>query len=237
MDRYTRKELKQDEFQNIYQEIARYAQDHYKEVLGSAAVVIAIAGIIFGYRAYSEHMQTAANADLGAALRTFDAYVGPQSQGIGLSFTTPQEKYKKALAQFSDLASKYPREKAGEIARYHAGVCQSELGEHAAAIKTLEEAAQTSDANLASLSKLALADEYASTGKLPDAEKVYQSLADHPTLSVPRATALMAMADADKATNPAKSRQIYEGLLTDKDVGSDSLLVSTLKEQISDLPK
>ena len=239
MDRYTRRELKQDEYQNVYQEFERFAKTHYKQILGVVGALIVVAGIGTGLKLYMDRQEAAANADLGAALQTFHAYVGPPSQNIGLAltFTTAREKYKKALTQFSDLARKYPRQKAGEIARYHIGVCQSGLGDHASAIKTLEAAEHTSDANIAALAKLALAGEYASTGKLAEAEKLYQDLADHPTLTVPKATALMALASADRASNPAKSRQIYEGLLADKDLSANNSLVADLKEQLSDLPK
>ena len=239
MDRYTRRELKQDEFQNVYQEFERFARSHYKQILAAVGALILVAGLVAALRLYMDRQEAAANADLGAALQTFHAYVGPPSQNLGLavSFATPQEKYKKALTQFSDVARQYPRQKAGEIARYHIGVCQSELGDHAGAIKTLEAAEHTSDANIAALAKLALAGEYASTGKLADAEKLYQDLADHPTLTVPKATSLMALASADRATKPAKSRQIYEGLLADKDLSANNSLVSDLKEQLSDLPK
>jgi tetratricopeptide (TPR) repeat protein len=197
-------------------------------VLGSVAAV----------KVYQERQSAAANAQLGAALKSFRAYVGgasPDALGGGSqSFATPQEKYKKALAEFSDVATKYPHQKAGEIALYHAGVCQSELGDHAGAMKTLQRAAEASDRDVAALAKLALAGEMVNENKLPDAIKMYQQLADHPTTTVPRATALLAMADAERATRPAQAREIYERL--QKEIGSDQTLASLLKEQIASLP-
>lgn len=237
MDRLTRRELKHDELQSVYQQVEEYAKTHYREIAGAAGAVVIIAGLAVGAKVYLDRQETAANAQLGAALKTFRAYVGPSSTSSfnSQSFPTAQEKYQKALAEFTEVGSKYPRQKAAGIARYHAGLCQAELGDHAAAIKTLEEAARASDPSIASLAKLALAGEYARGGKAAQAEQLYQGLADHPTLTVPKATALMALANAERFSNPAKSRQIYQGL--EKEFASDASLASLLKDEMADLPK
>jgi tetratricopeptide (TPR) repeat protein len=238
LDRYTRRELKHDELQSVYEGFEQFVKTHYREIIGTTGAAIAIVGLVAGLKVYSDRQEEAANAQLGAALQTFRAYVGPTSQSLGFdsqSFPTAEAKYKKAAGEFNDIASKFPRQKAGAIARYHLGVCQGALGDHAAAIKTLEQAEHASDRNIASLAKLALAGEYASTGKVAEAEKLYQDLADHPTLTVPKATALMALANLERASNPAKSRQIYESL--EKEFASDPSLASLLKEQMAELAK
>jgi TolA-binding protein len=117
------------------------------------------------------------------------------------------------------------------IALYHVGVCQALLGDQAAAIKTLQEASQDRDREIAALAEFALAGELVKAGKLPDAAKMYQALADRPTLSVPRATALLALADAYRATQPAQARQIYERV--EKEFGSDPALALAIKQQMA----
>jgi hypothetical protein len=52
---------------------------------------------------------------------------------------------------------------------------------------------------------------------------------------VPEATAELALADAYRATQPAKARAIYEQL--EKKFGSDPTLAQLLKEQIASLPE
>jgi TolA-binding protein len=126
-----------------------------------------------------------------------------------------------------------PRPKAVEIARYQAGVCQSLLGDHAGAIQTLTEASQDHDRELASMAKFALAGELASNGKLPEAAKYFQDLADHPTLSVPKATALLALADAYRDSQPAKAREIYERV--EKEFSSNAPVAEAVKQDISTL--
>jgi len=238
VDRFTRRELKHDELQSVYQEFEQFTRTHYKEILGMTGAVIVAAGLVVGLKVYLDRQAAAANAALGTALKTYRAYVGNLSANTGFdsqTFPTADSKYKMALTQFTAVTRDYPHQRAADIARYHLGLCQSALGDHAAAAKTLEQATHTSDHTVASLARMALAGEYAATGKTADAEKLYQDLADHPTLAVPKATALMALANLERSTNPAKSRQIYESL--EKEFASDTSLTALFKEQISDLPK
>jgi tetratricopeptide (TPR) repeat protein len=239
MDHMTRRQLKQDELRTAFEHYEAFIKDHYKKIITMIAIVLVVLGSVAGVKVYNDRQQTAANAQLAAALKTFRAYVGTASpEALGLdsqTFATPQEKYKKALRQFSDVASKYPRQQAGQIALYHAGVCQSALGDHAAAVKTLERASNASDPNVAALAKMALAGEMVNENKLPDAIKIYQQLADHPTTTVPRPSALLAMADAKRATQPEQAREIYQRL--QKEIGSNQTLASLLKDQIASLPK
>jgi len=220
LDRLTRRELKQDQLRTTFEAFEQFAKTHYREIVTVMSALIVILGLAAGLKLYNDRQDASANADLGAALKTFRAYVGsasPEMLGADSpTFPTAPAKYKKALEQFSEVARRFPHQKA-------------------AAIKTLEEASRSSDQNIAALAKFALAGEYASGVKLADAEKLYQDLANHPTLTVPKAAALLALADADRAAKPAQSRKIYQDL--EKEFGSDAALVADIKEQMSGLPK
>jgi TolA-binding protein len=122
-----------------------------------------------------------------------------------------------------------------EIALYHVGLCQAQLGNQNAAIKTLQEAARSSDRELAALAQFALAGELAKAGKTREATKTYDELASHPTSTVPEATALLALADTYRSTQPARAREIYQRL--EKKYGSDATIAQVLKDQIASLPK
>jgi len=239
MDRMTRHQLKQDKLRTAFEHYEAFIKEHFKKIVAAIAIVLVVLGSAAAFKLYNDRQQSAANAQLAGALKTFRAYVGAASaEAVGpdsQTFSTPQEKYKKALGQFVEVASKYPHQKAGEIALYHAGVCQSALGDHAAATKTLQQASSASDRDVAALAKMALAGELVNQNKLPDAIRVYQQLADHPTTTVPRATALLALADAERTTRPAEAREIYQRL--QKEIGSNKTLASLLKDQIASLPK
>ena len=240
MDRLTRHQLKQDEFRNVFEQFEEFFKQHYREILNATILVVVVVGLAGGLKYYTNRQEAQANADLGAALQTFRAYAGQPAPGAmdpgGPSFATAQEKYKKALGQFQAVVDNYkmiPRPKAVAIARYQMGVCQALLEDHAAAIPTLQEASQGRDPEVASLAKFALASELAKTGKLPEAAKLFQELADHPTLSVPKASALLAQADAYRASQPTLARQIYERV--EKEFAANSAVSQAVKQQIASL--
>jgi tetratricopeptide (TPR) repeat protein len=240
VDRQTRHQLKQDEFRDTLVQLEEYFKQHYKEILNVTIIVVVVLGLAGGLKYYTDRQEAAANTDLGEALATFRAYVGPptpgQSEPSGVTYATAQDKYKKALQQFDAILAKYrvlPRPKAVEIARYQAGVCQSLLDDHAGAIQTLTEASLDHDPEIAALAKFALAGELAKSGKTPEAAKLYQELADHPTMTVPKASALLALADAYRESQPAQARQIYERV--EKEFTSDATVEQAVKQQIASL--
>ena len=242
MARLTRHELKQDEFLTTVEEFENFAKQHYKEIAAVVVVSVLAAGAVFGYRFWAERQESESNALLGTALKTFHTSVGPASanpipglEQSNQAFPTAPAKYKKALEEFSDVVRRFPRQKAADIARYHAGLCQAELGDAGAAIKTLQEASGVSDQSIASLAKMALAGELVKAGKLGDAAKVYRQLQDHPTATVPKATAMLALADAYRQSQPAQARKIYQQM--EKEFSSNTELALTLKQQMESLPK
>jgi len=242
VDRLTRHQLKQDEFRESFEHLEAFLKKHYQDIITVAILVIAEGGAAGGLKYYTDRQEAAADADLGAALKTFHAYVGtpdPSTTGPDMqAFPTAEAKYKKALGQFSAIVQKYrmfPRPKAVTIARYHLGVCQALAGDRAAGIKTLEAVGQDRDREMAALARFALASELVKNGNLPEAAKTYQALADHPTLSVPKATALLALAEAYRDSQPARARQIY--LQVQNEFGADSRVADALKQEMAGLPQ
>lgn len=244
MARLSRHELKQDEFQSTVEAFENFAKQNYKQIILTVAVAILVAGSILGWKQYNARQESAANAALADALKTFNAtaggpapnlFGGAQQQAPASEFATEQDKYKKALSQFRAVVAKYPRQTAAGFARYHVGLCQAALGDSAAAAKTLEAASRDRDRDVASLAKLALAEELARTGKTDEAVKTYKDLASHPSPTVPEATALLGLADVYRASQPGEARAIYEKL--EKDYSGDAYLASVVKEQLATLPK
>lgn len=242
MAHLTRHQLKQDQLKTTFEEFEEFAKNRYKEILTVTAIVVVVVGLAAGLKVHTDRQDAAANLALGTALKTFGAYVGPASFGSlppGLqAFSSAQEKYQKALEQFTEVVEKYsgiPQPKAVGIARYHVGLCQAELGNHDDAVKTLREAGTDSDANISSLARFALAGELVKGGKLEEGVKIYEELASHPTPTVPEAVARMAVADAYRASQPAKAREIYQQL--EQRFGSDASLAQTLKDQVASLPQ
>ena len=242
MDRLTRHELKQDEFRETLDQLEQYLKSHLKEILTVAVLVIVVVGLAGGLKYYLDQQEASANVDLASALRTFQAYVGPPAPGtLGAdseSFPTAAEKYKTAREQFNAIVLKYrmfPRPKAVTIARYHVGVCESLLGNSAAAINTLQEASRDGDREIAALAQFALASEFLKSGKKQEAVTIYQNLVDHPSLAVPRASALLALADSLKDSQPGQARKLYNQI--QKEFGSDASIAEALKQEMAGLPQ
>ena len=242
MDRLTRHELKQDEFRETLDQLEQYLKTHLKEILTVAILVIVVVGLAGGLKYYLDQQEANANVDLASALRTFQAYVGPPAPGtLGAdsdSFPTAAEKYKTARDQFNAIVLKYrmfPRPKAVSIARYHVGVCESLLGNSSAAINTLQEASRDGNREIATLAQFALAGELFKTGRKQEAVKIYQNLANHPSLTVPRASALLALADALKDSQPARARQLYDQI--EREFPADSSIAEAVRQQMAELPQ
>lgn len=240
MAHISRRELKQDQLQTTFEEFEELVKKRYKDIVTVVGILVAVVGLAGGLKLYMDRQEVAANLQLSIALRTFGAYVGPASAGTLMpgmqTFPTAREKYQKALKQFADVVqkfSRYPQPRAVTIARYHVGLCQAQLGDHDAATKTLQEVARDSDRDIASLAQFSLAGELLKGGKVEEAVRLYQELANRPTSTVPEATARLAMADAYRATQPAKARGIYQEL--EKKFSSDPTLAQVLREQIATL--
>ena len=242
MDRLTRHELKQDEFKESLDQLEHYVAAHLKEIVTLAILAIVVVGSAVGMKYYLNQQEINANLDLASALKTFQAYVGtvaPGSMPAGTeSYPTAADRYRAALQKFNAIVAKYrlfPRPTAVGIALYHAGLCESLLGNSASAINILQEASRDRDREIASLAQLALAEEFLKTGKTQEADRIYQNLADHPTLTVPRASALLALADSFKNSQPARARQLYGQI--QKEFGSEPSVAQILREDMAESPQ
>jgi len=242
MDRLTRHELKQDEFRESLDQLEDYLKAHLKEILTAVILVIVVVGSAAGLKYYVGRQEASANMDLSAALKTFQAYVGTVTPGSTPldteTYATSADKYKAALGKFNAIVLKYrmfPRPKAVGIALYHVGICQSLLGNSTGAINTWQEASHDRDREIATLAQFALAGEFLKIGKKQEATKIYENLAGHPSLAVPRASALLAMADALKDSQPARARQLYDQI--QKEFGSDPSVAEAVRQQMAELPQ
>ena len=241
MDRQTRHQLKHDEFKDSIVQIEEYFKQHYKEIMNIAIIVVVVVGLAGGLKYYTDRQEAAANADLGEALATFRAYVGQPTPGQNApgegTYTTAQEKYKKALQQFDAILNKYkmlPRPKAVAIARYQAGVCQSLLDDHAGAIQTLTEASMAHDGEIAAMAKFALAGELVKSGKTAGGCQALSGVGRPPHDD--RAQGKRAAGHGRRLSryrSRRKARQIYEQV--EKEFASNTTVTQAVKQEIASL--
>jgi predicted negative regulator of RcsB-dependent stress response len=216
--RYTRQELKQDKFAETAAGAVHWTVAHRETIISGVialAVLVAVGVGIFWYR---DHLQAAAAQKLGDALVTFNAPVQPEAPSQGnqmLSFSSVADRALAARKQFYGISSEYGSTRAGQWAHYFAALCEVDLGNYAVAEGQLKDVANSRDVEVSSLAKLALASVYRNEKKDSDAIAVYKDLIDHPTMSVPKSTAQLGLADLYQATQPAEANKLYEQIAKD----------------------
>lgn len=220
MQSYTRRQLKEDKFQEAAKETVHWTVVHRKTII----TVLVVAGIITvvtaSLLAYNSKQEERASEALGRAMRTYSAPIrqpNAPADSKQQSFLSPEERAKAANKEFQQVAEQFSHTGSGKNARYLAAVTALESGDAGTAEKRLKEIADSNDHERAALAKLALASLYRSTNRDADAIRLYKDLIDHPSNSVPKVTAEFQLADAYQAKQPEEAKRIYDELAKDKD--------------------
>ena len=214
----TRHQLKQDRFSKVTIEAAENAahwtEEHKTKLIVIVVAVVVIAAIAFGGWYYINTQDEKASAELSTAVRTFETPVRPAgvpAQPGYDSFASTQERATAARKQFQAIADKYPHTHTADMARYFVGLASAQLNDNAAAERSLQEAARSSNADLAALGKFALASVYRAENKETQAVDLYKQLIDKPTIVVSKATAQLELAAFYEAQKkPDEAKRIYD---------------------------
>jgi tetratricopeptide (TPR) repeat protein len=214
----TRHQLKQDRFSKVTFEAAgnaaHWSVEHQSKLIAAVIVVIVIGAIAFGGWYYLNSQDEKASAEFSTAVRTWETPLRPAGvppQPGTDSFASAQERATAARKQFQAIVDKYPRTHTADMARYFVGLASAQLGDNAAAERSLQEAARSSNADLAALGKFALASVYRAENKDAQAIDLYKQLMDKPTLVVSKATAQLELASFyESRQKPDEAKKIYE---------------------------
>ncbi len=214
----TRHQLKQDRFSKVTFEAAgnaaHWSVEHQSKLIAAVIAVIVIGGIAFGGWYYLNSQDKKASAEFSTAVRTWETPLRPAGvppQPGTDSFPSAQERATAGRKQFQAIVDKYPRTHTADMARYFVGLASAQLGDNAAAERSLQEAARSSHADLAALGKFALASVYRAENKDAQAIDLYRQLMDKPTLVVSKATAQLELASFyESRQKPDEAKKIYE---------------------------
>ena len=214
----TRHQLKQDRFSKVTFEAAgnaaHWSVEHQSKLIAAVIAVIVIGGIAFGGWYYLNSQDEKASAEFSTAVRTWETPLRPAGvppQPGTDSFASAQERATAARKQFQAIVDKYPRTHTADMARYFVGLASAQLGDNAAAERSLQEAARSSNADLTALGKFALASVYRAENKDAQAIDLYKQLMDKPTLVVSKATAQLELASFyESRQKPDEAKKIYE---------------------------
>jgi len=219
----TRHQLKQDRFSKATFEAAgnaaHWTVEHQSKVVAAVIAVVVIGAIAFGGWYYVSQQDEKASSDLSTAVRTFETPVRPAgvpAQPGYDSFASTQERATAARKQFQEIVDKYPHTHTAEMARYFVGLSAAQLNDNAAAESSLQEAANSSNADLAALGKFALASVYRAENKDTQAVDLYRQLIDKPTVVVSKATAQLELAGYyESQKKPDEAKKIYDQVAKD----------------------
>ncbi len=231
VDTQTRHALKQDRFVNVTATGLDWLGENRSTVLRwSIAGVLAIAIVVAAFVVYNNRSE-AANAQLGQALNVYEtplAQPNQPSQPGMTTFPSAKDRAKAAFPLFNHIANEFPMLRAGEMARYFAGMTSLDMGSTTDAEADLTKAAGSHDSNLAALAKIALANLYAQTGRNSQAIEEFRNVIAHPTTTVPKASAQLQLAQLYEATQPEEARRLYAEI-KDQDKDSDAAQIATQK--------
>ena len=214
----TRHQLKQDKFSKVTidaaEATAQWSIEHRSKLIAGGIALAVIVAAVVGIWYYLDQQDQKAGVDLSRALRTLNTDIRPAGTPAQLdfpSFGSTKERATEARKQFQAVIDRYPHTHAAQVARYFVGRTSADLGDHAAAERAFQEVASVGNDDLAALARLALASVYRSQGRFKEALEIYKKLADKPTVSVGKATALLEEAATYEASQqPLEAKRIYE---------------------------
>jgi predicted negative regulator of RcsB-dependent stress response len=217
--RYTRHDLKQDQFATSAAEAVSEVVEHRSGIIKIAAVVVVLALLGGGIYFYMTSRQEQATNALGQALVTYNAPVlppGEPKEGSMTTFNSDQERLMASKNAFYAISDQYGWTTSGQYARYLAGLTEKELGNYKVAEDQLRALSNTRRRELASLAKYALAAVYRDEKRDQDAINLLQTLVEKPSVSVPKANALFALADIYISEHqPDKAKVVYDQIAKD----------------------
>jgi len=214
----TRHQLKEDRFSKAtFQaaaETVHWTVAHKSKLTVAAIVAVAAAVIGFGGWYYMNTQDTKAGLDLGAATRLLEQPIrqaGVPAQPGYPSFASSQERATEARKKFQAIVDQYPHTRTADMARYFVGLTSSELGDYASADRNLQGVANSSNKELASLAKFALASTYRAENKTSQAVDLYKQLIDKPTSTTSKSTVQFELAQFyESQQKPDEAKRIYD---------------------------
>jgi predicted negative regulator of RcsB-dependent stress response len=211
----SRKELKKDEVRETFAHGAEAILSHREistYIIG-AAILIALG--IFGWRTYSQHQTVKSFAAFDDAMKVFQAPVGPPPAPGELAYSDETKKYTDANQKFADIASKYPRTRAGELANYYCALSLEKLDKNDDAKRRLQSLSGSRDADVAAMAQFELASLEENLGQGDDAVKLYQELIAKPTALVPKPIVMLALANHYSQKDPSQAAKLYTQIKSD----------------------
>jgi TolA-binding protein len=217
LSQISRKELKSDEFVSGMDAALEFFLQHRDRIITLAVIVVVVAAAGYGYYAWNANRNQKAEALLAVGVNTLHAPLTPATAGSA-GYADAAARAQAAVAQLQKVVDQYGSSSAGQMARYYMGLAQLDLKTPDAAKQAqanLEQASNSGDAAVATAAKHALANLALQQGNLAKAHELLLALTHQDSPTLPRAVALMELADLDRTYNPKEAAQLYQQLQTE----------------------
>ena len=217
-DHISRKELKQDKVRETFEHGAEAVLSHTTILTIALAAIVVIAAGYFGWRLYSQHRDSQAQAALDDAMKIFTAPLAEPGQPTlpgELTYADPAKRAADAQVKFVAVADHWPSTKPGKLARYYSALClmdQDKLNQASEELKKLEAGG---DKELGALAKFQTALIAERNGKKDEAINELKALSTSGSVLVPKAMVLLEMANVLSQTDPKQATTVYEQLKKD----------------------
>ncbi len=214
MAQISRKELKSDEFVSGMDAAYEFFLQHRQRIITLAIAVVVAAGAVYSYVAWQRSRNRSASSLLTAALSTLHTPLQnaatPPTPGVQ-TFPNAAARAVAAEPQLQAVIQRYPSTSAGQMARLYLGLAQQDQNDPGAAA-TLQAAAASSDKVVAVAAEHALANYDIQHGNPAAAHALLLKLSQQDSPTLPRAVALLELADLDRTYNPKEAVIYYQQL-------------------------
>jgi predicted negative regulator of RcsB-dependent stress response len=214
----SRKELKTDEIRETLSHGAAAVAAHKRLTWIIAGTALAVLLAVLGWRYYTQRQTAQASVALAEAMKVYNARIRMPSEPAlpgEVTYVDEKNKFTDAAKQFGDVAAQFGSTHPGRVARYYAALSLLQIEQNENAERELKTLEASGDEILAPLARFQLAQLYEKTNRADQAMQIYQQLADNPAVFVPRAMALLKMAELHTKTNPQEAAKLYEQVKTE----------------------
>jgi tetratricopeptide (TPR) repeat protein len=208
-----------------------WLETHRAQVIRASVAIAVVALLALAGVLYAQNQSAKADAAFSQAMDIYDTPLtqpGQPTDPDSPSYATAAARAKAANPLFVDVAEHYGLFKAGVNARYFAGITFEDMGQNDQAEAALKKVADSRDAGVAALAKMALASLYHQTRRDADAVSLYQQLIAKPTLTVPVSAAKLQLAELYESSRPEEARKLY-AQIKDADKTSAAAEIATKK--------
>lgn len=210
----TRHELKEqlehDQFTDSVTSALEYAGAHKQQVIRWGIVAGVVAILVIAAIWLHSYRRSERQKDLQNAFAILDAQVGPSNEYVK-TFATQQEKTQASIKALSAVVAKDGGTAEGYMAQYYLGTLKAQQGDTKGAEADLKTVASSSSES-AALAKIALAQLYVASKRVPEAQELLRSLVNKPTDLVSKSQAEILLAQIDASNNPQQAKQILQKL-------------------------